>query len=275
MLAAPLVLARRWRGDPDWAVLSRPVQVLALVSAVALAVFASRIAGSYNGVVQRIAVTLPLAAELGKDHALGLRERLRDLYARGSVFITLLASVVVSALLPFWHDFFELWTHGSVPYDPVLTFVLLVGTSFAAPSLLALGYANYSNRGELLARTKGLQLAVFLVLSVVLIPIAGPLGAAFAVVASDVLVQFGLLGLIIMRQTLLRPFRHVAFLILLMVLVTAAGWGLGMAIGSFVPGAGLVRFVMECALWLAAVALLAAPLTNAALRDRLSAVIPR
>jgi hypothetical protein len=30
MLAAPLVLARRWRGDPDWAPVSRPVQVLAL-----------------------------------------------------------------------------------------------------------------------------------------------------------------------------------------------------------------------------------------------------
>jgi hypothetical protein len=64
MLAAPLVLARRWRDDPDWAPVSRPVQVLALVSAAALAVFASRIAGPYNGVVQRIAVTLALAAEI-------------------------------------------------------------------------------------------------------------------------------------------------------------------------------------------------------------------
>jgi hypothetical protein len=43
---------------------SRPVQVLALVSAAALAVFASRIAEPYNGVVQRIAVTLPLTAEI-------------------------------------------------------------------------------------------------------------------------------------------------------------------------------------------------------------------
>ena len=34
MLAAPLLLGRRFRDDPDWAVLSRPVQVLALVSAV-------------------------------------------------------------------------------------------------------------------------------------------------------------------------------------------------------------------------------------------------
>ena len=64
MLAAPLVLARRWRGDPDWAPLSRRVQVLTLVSAVALVVFASRLAGPYNGMVQRIAVTLPLTAEI-------------------------------------------------------------------------------------------------------------------------------------------------------------------------------------------------------------------
>jgi hypothetical protein len=64
MLAAPLVLTRRWRCDPDWAVLSRPVQVLALVSAAALVVFASGIAALYNGVVQRIAVTLPLTAEI-------------------------------------------------------------------------------------------------------------------------------------------------------------------------------------------------------------------
>ena len=64
MLAAPLVLARRWRDGPDWAPVSRPVQILALASALALVAFASRIAGPYSGVVQRIAVTLPLAAEI-------------------------------------------------------------------------------------------------------------------------------------------------------------------------------------------------------------------
>ena len=64
MLAAPLVLARRWRDDPDWAPVSRPVQVLALASTAALAVFASGIAGPYNGMVQRIAVTFALAAEI-------------------------------------------------------------------------------------------------------------------------------------------------------------------------------------------------------------------
>ena len=64
MLAAPLILARRFRDDPEWAILSRPVQVLALGSAIALAVFASRVAEPWNGVVQRIAVTLALSAEV-------------------------------------------------------------------------------------------------------------------------------------------------------------------------------------------------------------------
>jgi len=64
MLVAPLVLARRFRGDPDWAVLSRPVQLLALGSAVSLAVFTSRVLEPWNGVVQRVAVTLALAAEV-------------------------------------------------------------------------------------------------------------------------------------------------------------------------------------------------------------------
>ena len=219
--------------------------------------------------------TLPLAAELGHDYAIGDKERLQHLYARGSVFVTLLASVVISGLLPFWPDFFALWTHGAIPYDPLLTMTLLIGTGVIAPSILAFGFANYSNRGELLARTKGLQFVVFLVLSIVLTPPLGPLGAAIAIVASDVLVQFGLLAVVIIRQTLQHPFRHIAFLGLLMVLVTLGGWLLGTTIRSFAPGAGLARFAFECAVWLMAVALMASPLASRAVRDRLSDAIPR
>jgi uncharacterized membrane protein HdeD (DUF308 family) len=64
MLAAPLALARRFRGDPDWAAVSRPVRVLALGGAVALVVFASRVVEPWNGVVQRMAVTLALDTEV-------------------------------------------------------------------------------------------------------------------------------------------------------------------------------------------------------------------
>ena len=64
MLAAPLVLARQFRADPRWAVIARPVRVLALSSAAAMAVFVSRVAEPSNGAVQRTAVTLALAAEV-------------------------------------------------------------------------------------------------------------------------------------------------------------------------------------------------------------------
>lgn len=63
MIAAPLVLARRFRADPDWAALRRPVLILTLASAAALALFASRGVEPWNGGVQRIAVTLALAAQ--------------------------------------------------------------------------------------------------------------------------------------------------------------------------------------------------------------------
>jgi len=58
-----VALGRRFRADPDWAALSRPVEALALGSAVAFAIFVSRVAEPQNGLVQRIAVTLPLIAE--------------------------------------------------------------------------------------------------------------------------------------------------------------------------------------------------------------------
>lgn len=219
-------------------------------------------------------VTLPLAAELGHDHATGDKERLRRLYAHGSVFVTALACLTVAGLLPFWPDFFALWTHGSIPYDAPLTVTLLLGSAAVAPSLLALVFANHSNRGDLLIRTKGLQLVVFLALSFALIPRLGPLGAALAVVASDILVQFGLLALMVMRQTLHHPFRHIAFLMLMACGIVASGWLIGQAIILLMPGSGLVHFIVECTIWLAAVGLLASPLLSMALRKRLRALIP-
>ena len=271
--AAPFGVA----GATELALLNLPVLLVsALVSdrvAVAQWGLTRVVAGLLRGLC--VQATLPLAAELGHDYAVGLKDQLRSLYARGSMSVTVLASVVVSGLLPFWPDFFALWTHGAVPYDPALAITLLIGTGAIAPSILALSYANYSNRGELLVRTKGLQLAVFLVLSFLLIRPLGPLGAAIAVVASDLLIQFGLLGIIVLRQTLQRPFRHVAVLIAAMVTVTLCGWGLGTAIRSGIPWVGAARFVAECALWLCVVGLVASPLASARFRGRMVAGIPK
>lgn len=219
-------------------------------------------------------LTQPLAIELGHDHAVGDTARLRSLYARGSVLLTLLTSALVSGLLAFWPDFFALWTRNAIPYDAHLTVVLLVGTGIAAPALLALGYCYCSNRGELLARVKAVQLAVFLMLSLLLTPQLGPLGMAIAIVASDLLVQFGWLSLTVVRQTLAKPLRHILFLALIVAVVMPAGWLLGTLIRSALPGQGLGHFVAECALWLVVTGLVALAFLRSGIRARLEAVIP-
>ena len=271
--AAPFAVA----GATELALLNLPVLLVSALVSDRVAVAQWGLTRVVAGLLRLLCVqtSLPLVAELGHDHAVGLKEQLRSLYARGSMLVTLQASIVVSGLLPFWRDFFALWTHGAIPYDASLAITLLIGTAVVAPSILALGYANYSNRGSLLVRTKGLQLAVFLVLSGLLIPPMGPLGAATAVVASDMLIQFGLLGFIVLKQTLRQPVRHVACLAVAMILVTSGGWALGAVIREWVPGTGLLRFVAECALWLIVVALLGSPLANKSLRDRLLEAIPR
>jgi hypothetical protein len=113
--------------------------------------------------------TLPLAAELGHDRAIGALESLQRLYIRGSVMLVLLVATATSGALVFWPDFFALWTHGAIPYDATLSIALLLSTCASAPALLALSYANYSNRGPLLLRAKALQLVLFLTLAFLMI----------------------------------------------------------------------------------------------------------
>lgn len=271
--AAPFAVA----GSTELALLNLPVLLVSGLVSDRVAVAQWGLTRVVAGLLRALCVqtTLPLAAELGHDYAVGLTEQLRSLYARGSVLVSVFASVVVSGLLPFWPDFFALWTHGSVPYDAWLTITLLIGTSAATPAIFAFSFANYSNRGDLLVRTKGLQLVVFLVLSLILIPVWGPLGVAVAVVASDLLIQFGLLGLIVIGQTLQRPLQHVAFLAAVMIAVTLTGWGLGTAIRLALPWTGALQFITECSLWLVAVALTASPLVISGFRNRLIALIPR
>jgi len=68
------------------------------------------------------------------------------------VFVAL-ASIVVSGLLPS-AGFFRALTLGH-PLRSSARDNALIGTSAIAPAILALSYANYSNRGVLLYAPKG------------------------------------------------------------------------------------------------------------------------
>jgi len=222
-----------------------------------------------------VLVSQPLAAELGHDFAVGDRDKLRTLYARGSVFVSVLAAAIISGVLAFWPDFFALWTHGAIPHDPKLTVTLLIGAVATAPSILAGHYAIYSNRGALLASSKGAQLALFLVLAVAGGAYAGVIGVAIALVCSDLITQLGWLSTNVVSRTLNRWGMHLAFLAASICATTLVGYGLGTVITAAAPGSGTLHFLLECALWLAAVAGMCLPLRKEKTRCALARAIPR
>jgi hypothetical protein len=62
LVAVPLLLARRFRGDPRWSPLCVPLAAGSLATLAVLAVFIAGASPAAAGVLQRIGVTLPLAA---------------------------------------------------------------------------------------------------------------------------------------------------------------------------------------------------------------------
>jgi hypothetical membrane protein len=62
LVAAPLLLARRFRGDPWWSALRWPLVGASLATAAVLVVFFTGAFPSSAGLLQRIGVTVPLAA---------------------------------------------------------------------------------------------------------------------------------------------------------------------------------------------------------------------
>lgn len=62
LVTVPLLLARRFRGDPRWSALCVPLAVGSLATLAVLAVFLAGASPATAGALQRIAVTLPLAA---------------------------------------------------------------------------------------------------------------------------------------------------------------------------------------------------------------------
>jgi len=218
--------------------------------------------------------SLPIAAELGHDHALGARDSLRALYAKGLFVVTFTVSLIAGGLLSFWREFFELWTAGAIPYDAKLALVLIGGTCLVTPATFAMSYASYSNRGTLLLWTKSLQIVIFFSLSAFLIPALGPLGAAISLTAGDVLAQLGVLFSVLLVQTAKNPVRLTVLLFGMMVAVVASGSIMGEAARYVIPGTGFITLTLQCIFWLAGMALIGAPLARSHVRNQLIQWIP-
>lgn len=70
VVASPLLLARRFRGDPDWHDLVIPSVGTSALSLALLVLFASRLVEPWNGVVQRLMVTVPMVSSVALSRRL-------------------------------------------------------------------------------------------------------------------------------------------------------------------------------------------------------------
>jgi len=79
LLVAPLLVARRFRGDPEWEALRRPAVATTIGSAMLLGLFWSDTMAQWGGVIQRVIATVPL----GMMAALAVKLLNRDSQAVG------------------------------------------------------------------------------------------------------------------------------------------------------------------------------------------------
>jgi hypothetical protein len=92
-------------------------------------------------------------------------------------------------------------------------------------------------------------------------------------IASELIAQTCFIATIIVKETVRQPWRYAFLLAAMMAVTVAAGAVLGVAIADLLPGTGLVHF--ESAVWLAAIAILAAPLASASFRAQLLSALSR
>lgn len=78
VVLAPLLLAARFRGDPEWDDLVVPSVATSAVSVALLALFASRRIEPWNGIVQRVMVSVPMAASIALSRRLARRAARRE-----------------------------------------------------------------------------------------------------------------------------------------------------------------------------------------------------
>jgi hypothetical protein len=70
VVTAPLMLAQRFRDDPDWDDLVIPSLGTSALSVALLVLFASRLVEPWNGIVQRLMVTVPMVSSIALSRRL-------------------------------------------------------------------------------------------------------------------------------------------------------------------------------------------------------------
>lgn len=231
----------------------------------------------FTGLVRQGAAQLATATglEMARQHTQQDTAALRRLYVGTARLAAGLSGLGSGLLLALGPPFFRLWTHGAVPFDPILALMFLGGGMVMAPFLGSLYLLRFIDRPRLVAVGLCGQAAASLLLCVVLAPLGAP-GGAIAVVAAEVLV-LGWQGLSTGSRLTGEPLRRhltrswaTAFCGLLL------GGGTALAEAWLFQPDSLLEIMVFAGLWAAAVTIPALfLLLDAGQRDWLSGMLRR
>lgn len=152
-----------------------------------------------TGIVRIVTSELTQVAgvEVARQHAQEDFEAIGRLYR----FMTRLAGsscgVIAGLIAIIGPPFLGLWTVGRVAFEPQIFWPLLAAAALAGPTTAGVSVLQFINRPQGLAIGYVLSGTAVVLLCLILIPVQGPSGAAWAVLAAEI----GVLGIIIPIKT--------------------------------------------------------------------------
>lgn len=170
-------------------ILNVPILLLGRFGAAGGEVVAFSVARTYAGFVRQLVVQLchPLGSEMARQQALEDKDKLRRTYLAGSRLTCGLAGLLSGFTLAAAGPFIALWTHGAVPYDPLLVGAFLLATLLTAPAQISQMLFLYNNRPGALVFAQSAYAGGAVLLCILLIPLWQAAGAAFGVGAAEAL----------------------------------------------------------------------------------------
>jgi O-antigen/teichoic acid export membrane protein len=168
--------------------------------------------------------------EMARQYAQEDHSACRRLYGETGRIVACLVGLLTGVSIPLSDPFVRLWTHGEVSNEKAMILWFLAGIFLSAPGRASLMLLRYSNHANSIAIANCAQAAGGLLLSLLLVPRLGALGAAIGFAITEI-VAVGLYPPIIVGVRFgFGALRHV--------------------LGSFAAGAGAFAVSYAAAWWL-------------------------
>lgn len=237
-------------------VLNSPILILGSVGGAPGAVVAFSVSRTLTGLVRQVVHHLchPIGAELSRQQASGNDVRVQRIFVAAGRLVSGLAGLLSGLTMIIAAPFLEIWTHGSVLYDPWLVGLFLAGIVMCAPSQVALLLFQYNNQPRFLVLACTAQGVATLVLCALLAAGFSAPGTAAAVGLAEFLTIGVLVPFAATRTIAIATLPFLLFSYGVAALGLALGYGAARALAAVLDINSLWNIVALCGAWFSIIA---------------------